>query len=351
MSIITLWNWIDRWYMCLVTQSCPTICDSLDWNLVGSSVHGILQARILEWFAFHSPWWYIDRYIDRSIDFSGCNTTSWGSWWLGQAISCLFFTLLHGSISYILIYASVLDQELWRGPFLSNPESPLVEEESNMQHHRMLWRDRMTHMLPLKGTDTQSAFYRHWPVTGRSKACLLGPRGRVVLSGGSKVYFSKLPSPPQSPTSRFSSSLRASLKVTLNSSTLTSHIQSHSKRIQSPGPLWPPMSSPSTESTHSHTRIPPITSLSSELQTHTPISSSPSTFHLSNSHFRICFLSPILPWCLHLQGKLQTLLSEFSPVHGPPELTPHPQPQLSPFLPSKWYWCNYTTHTHRKWAI
>ena len=132
---------------------------------------------------------------------------------------------------------------------------------------------------------------------------------------------------------------------------LTSRIQSHSKRVQSPGPLWPLMSSPSTESTHSHTRIPPITSLSYELQTHTPISSSPSTFHLSNSHFRICFLSPILPWCLHLQGKLQTLLSEFSPVHGPPELTPRPQPQLSPFLPSKWYWCNYTTHTHRKWAI
>ena len=59
------------------------------------------------------------------------------------------------------------------------------------------------------------------------------------------------------------------------------------------------------------------------------------TFHLSNSHFRICFLPQILPWCVHLEGKLQTLLSEFSPVHGPPELTPHPQPQLSPFLPSK----------------
>ena len=81
----------------------------------------------------------------------------------------------------------------------------------------------MTHMLPLKGTETQSAFCRHWPVTGRSKACPLGPRGRVVLSGGSKVYFAKLPSPPQSPTPRFSSSLRASLKVTLNSLTHISY--------------------------------------------------------------------------------------------------------------------------------
>ena len=32
-------------------QSCPTLCDPMDCNLPGSSVHGILQARILEWVA------------------------------------------------------------------------------------------------------------------------------------------------------------------------------------------------------------------------------------------------------------------------------------------------------------
>ena len=32
----------------LVTQSCPTLCDPMDCNPSGSSVHGILQARILE---------------------------------------------------------------------------------------------------------------------------------------------------------------------------------------------------------------------------------------------------------------------------------------------------------------
>ena len=30
-------------------QSCQTLCDPTDFNLPGSSVHGILQARILEW--------------------------------------------------------------------------------------------------------------------------------------------------------------------------------------------------------------------------------------------------------------------------------------------------------------
>ena len=35
-----------------VAQSCPTLCDPVDCSLPGSSVHGILQARILGWVAF-----------------------------------------------------------------------------------------------------------------------------------------------------------------------------------------------------------------------------------------------------------------------------------------------------------
>ena len=35
----------------LVLQTCPTLCDPMDCNPPGSSVHGILQARILEWVA------------------------------------------------------------------------------------------------------------------------------------------------------------------------------------------------------------------------------------------------------------------------------------------------------------
>ena len=34
-----------------VAQSCPTLCDTVDCSPPGSSVHGILQARILEWVA------------------------------------------------------------------------------------------------------------------------------------------------------------------------------------------------------------------------------------------------------------------------------------------------------------
>ena len=35
----------------IVARLCPTLCDPMDRSLPGSSVHGILQARILEWVA------------------------------------------------------------------------------------------------------------------------------------------------------------------------------------------------------------------------------------------------------------------------------------------------------------
>ena len=34
-----------------ISQSSPTLCDPMDFSLPGSSVHGIFQARILEWVA------------------------------------------------------------------------------------------------------------------------------------------------------------------------------------------------------------------------------------------------------------------------------------------------------------
>ena len=37
-----------------VTRSCPELCEPTDHSLLGSSVHGILQARILGWVAISS---------------------------------------------------------------------------------------------------------------------------------------------------------------------------------------------------------------------------------------------------------------------------------------------------------
>ena len=38
-----------------VALSCPALCDHMDCSLPGSSIHGIFQARVLEWIAFPSP--------------------------------------------------------------------------------------------------------------------------------------------------------------------------------------------------------------------------------------------------------------------------------------------------------
>ena len=47
----------------LVAQSCPTLCDSMDCSPPGSSVRGILQARILEWAAIPPPGGFPDPAI------------------------------------------------------------------------------------------------------------------------------------------------------------------------------------------------------------------------------------------------------------------------------------------------
>ena len=44
---------LKKWWS--VTQLCLTLCHSMDCSLPGSSVHGISQARILEWVAIPFP--------------------------------------------------------------------------------------------------------------------------------------------------------------------------------------------------------------------------------------------------------------------------------------------------------
>ena len=48
-------NCVEKKVKVLVAQSCLTLCNLMDFSLPGSSVHGILQARILEWVAIPSP--------------------------------------------------------------------------------------------------------------------------------------------------------------------------------------------------------------------------------------------------------------------------------------------------------
>ena len=49
--LVPLWWLMLSWALCVceVAQSCLTLCNPVDCSLPGSSLHGILQARILEW--------------------------------------------------------------------------------------------------------------------------------------------------------------------------------------------------------------------------------------------------------------------------------------------------------------
>ena len=53
--------------------SCPTLCDPIDCSLPSSSVHGIFQARILEWVAISSS-----RGSSQPSDRTCVSGVSWG---------------------------------------------------------------------------------------------------------------------------------------------------------------------------------------------------------------------------------------------------------------------------------
>ena len=85
----------------VTAQPCPTLCDPMDCKPPGSSVHGILQARILEWVAIslsRGSSWPRDRTQDSCI--AGGFFTIWATYrtWnsLGQNTGVGKLSLLHG---------------------------------------------------------------------------------------------------------------------------------------------------------------------------------------------------------------------------------------------------------------
>ena len=71
-----------------VTQSCPTLSDPMDCSPPGSSIHGIFQARVLEWGAIafsviphwqYAIWEPLIRYKPAPVLTSLCDCSFWGS--------------------------------------------------------------------------------------------------------------------------------------------------------------------------------------------------------------------------------------------------------------------------------
>ena len=95
------WLWLKK--VKLVAQSCPTLCDPMDCNPPGSSVHGILQARILEWvaipFSRGSSW---PRDLTYVSCFAGRFFTIWATWeaHTGAIIIVVLIALLKFNLTY-----------------------------------------------------------------------------------------------------------------------------------------------------------------------------------------------------------------------------------------------------------
>ena len=64
---VGIWQIEVKWSE--VAQLCPTLCDPMDCNLSGSSVHGIFQARVLEWIAISFSRLLIQYWLGQNCDY------------------------------------------------------------------------------------------------------------------------------------------------------------------------------------------------------------------------------------------------------------------------------------------
>ena len=103
----------------LVTQSCLPLCDPMDYSLPSSSVHGILQARILEWVAipfFRGSSWPRDR----------------------TQVSCIagwFFTIWATREAHILLCSNVSHCYNWTFHYLHCKRVCYPSHQSNRHRH------------------------------------------------------------------------------------------------------------------------------------------------------------------------------------------------------------------------
>ena len=87
----------------LVTQSCLTLCDPMDCSPPGSSVHGISQARILEWVTFPfsrgssqpRDWTWVSTLLADSLpsEYQGCKEADTTGHWEAIKNAILYFSL------------------------------------------------------------------------------------------------------------------------------------------------------------------------------------------------------------------------------------------------------------------
>ena len=118
----------NTYVLCLVTQLCPTLCNSMDCSLPGSSVLGIFQARILEWVAI-------------SFSSGSFQPRDW------TLISCIG--------NQVLYHWATREAEVWVGKdfFKGKKEDTVVEIE---------WSKRYSYLNSVRNQDGRASPQRLW---------------------------------------------------------------------------------------------------------------------------------------------------------------------------------------------
>ena len=101
-----------------VTQLCPTLCNPVDCSLPGSFLHGILQARILEWVAIS-----FSRGSSRPRDQTGVSCIAgrrFNLWATSSVISKNYTTAWRCSLCLLIASAYEL-RIVWRKSYKSYP--------------------------------------------------------------------------------------------------------------------------------------------------------------------------------------------------------------------------------------
>ena len=114
-----------------VTQSCPTLRDPMDRSPPGSSIHGIFQARILEWGAidFSTLW---ARRLQMTSRTCPVRQTPWGSHSIDRLLWVRPFSLLQSAEARVAEspvrgHAGLLPKPIIQDPETFQEENPVSE--------------------------------------------------------------------------------------------------------------------------------------------------------------------------------------------------------------------------------
>ena len=103
----------------LVAKSCPTLVDPKDCSLPGSSVHGILQARILEWVAISSSRSSSQPRNPTQVScIAGRFFTNW-TMYSFSVYSCHLFLIFFASVESMLFLSFIVPIVAWNVPLVS----------------------------------------------------------------------------------------------------------------------------------------------------------------------------------------------------------------------------------------